>query len=308
MTRIDVELPAHDGTTLRGWLYGAHGRDAAGPGPGVVMAHGFSATKEMALDRYAEVFAAAGLTVLVYDHRGLGASDGEPRQVVDPWAQSRDYRAALTWFGERPEIDDARLGIWGSSYSGGEVMVVAAVDRRVRAVAANVPWAGLPGVDYSDTTAAFRALRAALDDPAGPGTAAARGAPAGPVAVVEAPDGTAGAGLPAFLPQPESTEWFLRAGGEGTRWENRVWLGSAPEGAPFFDPGVAVAHVAPTPLLMVVATNDTLAATDVALASFARAGEPKQLEVVEGHHFTPYDGEAFTRVAAVTSEFFTRKL
>jgi uncharacterized protein len=301
-TRRDIEFPAHDGVTLRGWLYRPEGGDA--PGPGVVMAHGFSATKEMALDRYADVFVDGGLTVLVYDHRGLGASEGEPRQVVDPWAQARDYRAAISWLSGRAEIDAARVGIWGSSFSGGEVLVVAAVDRRVRAVVANVPWSGLPGVDYSDTGMAFAALRAALEDDAGPGTAAAAGEPAGPIAVIEEPGGT----LPAFLPQPESTEWFLRAGrAAGSRWENRVWLASAPD-APTFDPGVAVAHVAPTPLLMVVATHDDLAATDVTLAAFERAGEPKQLEIVEGHHFTPYEGESFTRVAECARDFFLHRL
>jgi len=42
------------------------------------MAHGFSCVKEQYLDRYAEVFADAGLAVLVYDNRCFGASDGEP--------------------------------------------------------------------------------------------------------------------------------------------------------------------------------------------------------------------------------------
>ena len=70
-TRLDVELPAHDGVTLRGWLYRPGGAPDA-PGPAVVMTHGFSATRAMALDRFAEVFAEGGLTVLVYDHRGLG--------------------------------------------------------------------------------------------------------------------------------------------------------------------------------------------------------------------------------------------
>ena len=80
MSRIDIELPGHGGTILRGWLYGA---DRSGPAPAIAMAHGFSATKEMALDRYAEVFLQAGFVVLVYDHRNLGASDdplwGDPR-------------------------------------------------------------------------------------------------------------------------------------------------------------------------------------------------------------------------------------
>jgi len=110
------------------------------------------------------------------------------------------------------------------------------------------------------------------------------------------------------MPQPESTEWFLRVGGPGTNWENRILLGATPEGAPAFDPGLAVAHIAPTPLLMVVASDDTLAATDVALAAFERAGSPKQLELVEGHHFVDYDGDAFDRVAQVMRDFFVAQL
>ena len=302
--RIDVEFPSHDGVTLRGWLYRPDGARAA-PGPAVVMAHGFSATRAMGLDRYAEVFAEGGVTALVYDHHGLGVSDGDPRQVIDPWLQARDYRAALTWVAARDDVDASRIGVWGSSFAGGVVLVVAAVDRRVRAVVANVPWSGSPGVDYLNTDASFAAVRDALDDPDGPGTVAARGEPAGPAAVVEAPDEA----LPAFLPQPESSEWFLRVGrASGSGWENRVWFGVPPDDAPTFDPGVAVGHVAPTPLLMVVATDDNLAATDVALAAFERAGEPKSLEVIEGHHFVPYDGEAFTCAATRARDFFLDSL
>jgi fermentation-respiration switch protein FrsA (DUF1100 family) len=305
VSRIDVEFPDHEGVILRGWPYPAVVGDA--PGPGLVMAHGFSATKEMGLGPFAEQFAAAGITVLVYDHRGLGASDGEPRQVVDPYLQARGYRAAIDWLSVRAEIDAARVGIWGSSFSGGDVLVVGAVDRRVRAVVANVPLAGFPGVDYSErdvNDASFAALRDALDDPNGPGTAAAAVEPAGPLAPVQAP----GNELPVVMTQPESSEWFLRVGVAGSNWENLVWLGRAPDGAPAFDPGVAVAHIAPTPLLMVVASDDTLAATDVAIAAYERAGDPKQFTLVEGHHFVDYDGDAFTHVARVMTDFLVANL
>ena len=85
MTRRDIEFNA-EGTTLRGWFYpaGGAGEGAAGTAPAVVMAHGFSAVKEMYLDKFAEVFAGAGLNVLVFDNRCFGASDGEPRQEIDP--------------------------------------------------------------------------------------------------------------------------------------------------------------------------------------------------------------------------------
>src|ERR1700738_4466129 len=128
MARRDIEFNA-EGVILRGWFYAAE----ASPAPVVVMAHGFSAVKEMYLDSFAEVFAAAGLNALVFDNRGFGASQGEPRQEIDPWAQVRDYRHAITYAGTRPEVDRERIGIWGSSYSGGHVLVAAAIARRATA-------------------------------------------------------------------------------------------------------------------------------------------------------------------------------
>src|SRR5215831_19347816 len=111
MARRDVEFNA-EGVTLRGWFYAA-GTGGA-PAPAVAMAHGFSAVKEMYLDSFAEVFAAAGLNVLVFDNRNFGASDGEPRQEIDPWDQVRDYRHAITYAGTLPEVAAGRIGIWAA--------------------------------------------------------------------------------------------------------------------------------------------------------------------------------------------------
>lgn len=302
--RADVAFAAAHGTILRGWLYLPEG---GGRRPGVVMAHGFSATKEMALDRFAEVFCAAGLVVLVYDHRNLGQSDGEPRQEINPWAQARDYRHAIGWLAARPEVDPARIAIWGSSFSGAEVLAVGAIDERVRAVVANVPFAALPGMDYSDAAdlrRRFDALRAALLDESGAGPADSQAPPFGPLAVVaEAP------GERCFLPQPESTRWFLAAGRRpGSSWENRFTLVGSVAGQPAWDPGVCAPFVAPRALLMVVASEDRLAPTDLALATFERAGEPKRLELVAGDHFVPYDGAGFAQASKAMREFLLEHL
>src|SRR5215470_991824 len=56
--RKDVEFSTEDGVSLRGWLYLAD--QVRGRVPTIVMAHGFSALKENYLDKYAEVYAAAG--------------------------------------------------------------------------------------------------------------------------------------------------------------------------------------------------------------------------------------------------------
>ena len=107
--RQDIEFDA-EGVTLRGWLYLPDG--ATGPVPTVVMAHGFSAVKEMFLDSFAEAFVAGGLGALVFDNRNFGASDGEPRQEIDPWAQVRGYRHAITWGQTRSESTLTASG-WG---------------------------------------------------------------------------------------------------------------------------------------------------------------------------------------------------
>ena len=134
--RQDIAFNA-EGVTLRGWLYLPD--HTAGPVSTIVMAHGFSAVKEMYLDAFAEVFVQAGFGALVFDNRNFGASDGAPRQEIDPWQQVRDYRHAITHACTLPTVDATRIGIWGSSYSGGHVLVVGAIDRRVRCVVSQVP-------------------------------------------------------------------------------------------------------------------------------------------------------------------------
>jgi len=300
-SRSDVEFEGFDGTLLRGWW---HAPEADGPAPAVAMAHGLSAVKEMALDRYAEVFREAGLAVLVYDNRNLGASDGEPRQEIDPWAQVRDYRSAIGWLAARPDVAADRIGIWGSSFSGGEVILLAACDERVRAAVANVPFAGLPGVDYGDTDERYAVIRAWILDEAGFEDRPEEEV-LGPFAVVE----EEGSELQAYLPQPESSEWFLRTGAvPGSTWRNRITLRNVFAAEPPFDPGVCVGHVAPTPLLMVVASEDRLADTKIALEAFERAGEPKQIEMISGHHFTPYEGAGFLQASKAARDFLAKHL
>jgi dienelactone hydrolase len=134
--RTDIEFLS-EGRTLRGWLYRPSGGRTAVPV--IVMAHGLTCVKEQYLDRYAEVFVEAGFGVVLYDHANFGASDGLPRHEVDPVLQRRGYRDAISFAQSTPWIDAARIGIWGTSYSGGHVLEVAALDRRVKCVAAQVP-------------------------------------------------------------------------------------------------------------------------------------------------------------------------
>jgi cephalosporin-C deacetylase-like acetyl esterase len=295
--RRDIEFNA-EGTTLRGWLYLPEAANDAVPA--VVMAHGYSAVKEMYLDRYAERFAAAGMAVLVYDNRNFGASDGEPRQEIDPWAQVRDYRHAITFASGLPEVDAQRIGVWGSSYSGGHVLVVGAIDRRARCVVSQVPlvsgWRNVLRLVRADLVAAFRAQFDADRE--------ARFAGKEPAMVAVVSDDPA---VPCALPTPDSFSWFTAtAKDRATAWRNEVTMRSV-EMLSEYEPGIYIDRISPTPLLMVVAAGDHLAVADEAFAAYNRALEPKRLVVLPGGHFDAYV-EEFELSAGPAVDWFSTHL
>lgn len=91
----------------------------------------------MDLDIFAEYFTThLPITALVYDNRCLGASDGMPRFELIPSLQMSDIQDAITYAQSLEEVNPAKIAIWGSSYSGANVLQVAAFDRRVKAVLA----------------------------------------------------------------------------------------------------------------------------------------------------------------------------
>lgn len=105
--------------------------------PWIVMAHGFGSVVAMRLDAYAERFQAAGFNVLAFDYRHFGGSEGHPRQVLDIPKQLDDWRAALGYV--RTTLGADRVAIWGTSFSGGHVTVIAAEDDQISAVISQVP-------------------------------------------------------------------------------------------------------------------------------------------------------------------------
>ena len=296
MARRDIEFDA-EGVTLRGWFYPAEG--ASGTAPTIVMAHGFSAVKEMYLDAYAEVFAAAGLNALVFDNRNFGASDGEPRQEIDPWAQVRDYRHAITYAGTLAEVDD-RIGVWGSSYSGGHVLVVGAIDRRVKAVVCQVPMVS----GHDNFRALVRAdLIAGFQDMFNDDRAARfRGDPPVMVPVV-AEDPAA----PCALPTRDSWEWFSETGKtRAPSWRNEVTLRSV-EMFSEYEPIAYLPYISPTPLLMQPAIGDHLTPCDLAVAAYEKAREPKKLNILPGGHFDAYV-KGFDDSSGPARDWFVRHL
>ena len=133
----NVEFEAEGGDHLRGWLFTP--ATVRKRYPAISMAHGYGGVKEHGLRRFAQAFTEAGFVVLVHDHRNFGASDGAIRHDIDPWCQIADWRRAISFLESQPNVDPGRIGIWGTSYAGGHVLVLGATDRRIRAVVSQVP-------------------------------------------------------------------------------------------------------------------------------------------------------------------------
>src|SRR4051812_11742611 len=211
--------------TCAAWLYRPDG--AAGAVPCVVMAHGFTATRGDRLPAYAERFAAAGLAVLLFDYRHFGDSTGMPRQLLDIGRQQADYHAAVAFARTLEGIDAQRIGLFGTSFSGGHVVAVAAQDPSIAAVVSQCPFAdGLAALRLVPPRVALRATALGLADQA---AALADRAPAprdGPAR------GAAGAprAMPAFVPPgsfavmtaPDAQPGFEAIVPPGSPWRNEV--------------------------------------------------------------------------------------
>lgn len=265
-----------EGTRIAARLYRP---GIAGDAPVVVMAHGFSAVMEQ-LAPQAEALRDAGFAVLAFDHPCFGLSGGEPRGEVDPPRQLRAWRDAVSFVRTLDGLDGERIGLWGSSFSGGHVIVAGALDPRVRCVVSQVPfvagWDLIGGRPDADAFVALltteRERRFAGEQPA-------------MLAVTSSnPD------LPCAFPGKTALRFFDES--RLTTWSNAVTLSSF-EHVRGYEPGLWAHRLAPRGLLVIVADDDRVTPVPPVLEAFERAGEPKRLVRVPGDHFEVYEGPGF---------------
>lgn len=269
--------------------------------PAIVMAPGFSAIKEQGLLAQAERFAAAGFAALAFDYRFFGESEGEPRNQLFPLEQSEDYRGAVSWLSAQPEVDPARIGIWGTSYGGGIALHAASMDRRIKAVVAQVPSVLTPAIRRAMNPGTWQAMEELL----------ARGREerrkTGTVNYIKvvAPEGE-----PCALPGNEAYRSYMSIAHLGRNWRNEITLESL-EKIFEFDPAEMIQMIqmiAPAALLIIAAEKDTLVPLDAVKAAFARAREPKNLTTYPINHFDIYTEPWMTRATEAAVEWFRRYL
>ena len=282
------------GEQIAAWDYAPAGTE--GTVPAVVLAHGLGGVREAGLSPYAERFAAAGFRVLVFDYRHLGASTGEPRQLVDVGRQLDDWRAAIAYARQLEGVDPERVAIWGWSLGGGHVLTIAAEDGRLGAAVAQTPMAdGLAALSVFTPARALRgAMNGARDE-----LARFRGRSPVYVPLAGAP------GSDAAIVTDDPVAGYERIVPARSTFQNRM-PACLMLRFPTYRPNRSAAKIS-CPLLVCVCDRDNVTPPSAAVEAAERAPRGEALHY-DGRHFDIFVGELFERAVADQTAFLTRTL
>lgn len=292
-----IEFPLH-GEFIRGTLYLPIDHKLQ-PLPAVVLVHGWAMTAGGDLEEYAQAIAEHNIICLTIDFRHLGASTGEPRQHLDPNQQIEDLRSAIDYLQQRPEVDSKRIGIWGSSYAGGHVISVSAIDPRVKVAVAQVPTisgyqAKQQTMDQSEwSTRLHQLTQARLKRKEGSDTVT--------IQTVSSD------GEPCAYPDPASYNYMIKESKRCSLWKNFTTVASL-DLAQAYEPGGYIYRIKETAFMMIVASHDTTTPTDLQLEAFKRIpSSNKELVTVSGGHYGVYQ-EHFEQTSQAAANWFAKNL
>jgi pimeloyl-ACP methyl ester carboxylesterase len=281
------------GLRCAGWLYVPQ---AVVRPPVVLMAHGFGAERTFGLEPFAERFAQSGLATFLFDYRCFGDSEGEPRNWISPRRHLQDWEAALAHVKGLPAIDSSRIALWGTSFSGGHVIVIAARHPEISAVVAQVPFTdGLALLTSVPAKLMARLSIAALRDLI---RLLTRRSPF-TVPIVGKPDSLA------ILNTPGTWEGYQSILPKETSWTN-----ACPARAVFttsFYRPIRCAKRVRCPVLLVMAKRDELIPPWTVQKERARLSDA-QLIALNSGHFDPYKGQSFEEVVVMTQKFLATHL
>jgi alpha-beta hydrolase superfamily lysophospholipase len=251
----------------------------------------------MGLAPYAEQFATAGMAVLVFDYRHFGASDGQPRQLIDITRQLDDYRAAIRFARSLRGVDPERIALWGTSLSGGHVITVAATDLQIAAVVAQVPWMGIERGRQSTRSGrvTLQLFAAAIRDVLGSWL----GRSPYLIPAVGSPDEIA------VFTDADARVWRDTLAPKAPTWRN-TFAARVLFSLLRYQPGRSAKQLT-MPLLVCIGDQDTAASVDLA-AETARQAPRGELRRYPYGHFAAYIGAGFEQIVADEVAFLRQHL
>ncbi|MFE3056710.1 alpha/beta hydrolase [Nocardia sp. NPDC059239] len=293
-TRREPVRFASGTATLAGHLYRP---PTAVPGertPGVVMCGPISSVKEQTLPHYAERFSDAGYTVLTFDPRNFGESEGEPRHRYDPNLVIADYANAISYLLTRPDVDPERIAAVGVCMGGGYAVSVGARDKRLRAVVSiaggyNIGGTFQQGLGIEGFAAYFRRVNDLVQ----------RQYETGEIAYIPTIAEELTEQIPvAVMPNPEAYGYYDRTSRtEAPNWPRTLTADSL---EPYFiyNSIVHAPLVAPTPLQIIHGTGDTALLPEYARQVHDAARGEKELVWIEtSNHIELYDQDPYVSEA-----------
>jgi len=246
------------------------------------MAHGIGGTRDSGLLPFAEAFADAGLDVLLFDYRCFGDSTGEPRQLAWPPRHREDYQSAVEFARTLEGVDPERIVLWGTSWSGGHVVYIAADDQRIGAVISQTP--DLDGIrtlkrigDYAGPAQQLKVTMTGVRD----ALAGLRGREPVMIPIV-APPGELGA-----MTSEEAVPGMRRIA--GPTWRNEITGRAA--FAEWGNRAITRMDRVGCPILVQIADRDSVAPPSAARAAAWRAKGRVQVHEYPCAHFDLYVGE-----------------
>ena len=292
-----MKRPIHffsEGVRLAGDVYLPRDLRPGEKRAGIVLCHGYTGVKDLYLPGNAQRLNEAGYVVLTFDYKGWGESEG-PRSRLAPYSRVYDVQAALSFLCTLPEVDPARLGIYGTSYGGATVVWVGATDPRVKCIVS------VAGVGHGERW--MRSVRrpdewfdllerSALDR--------TQRALTGTSEFVERAE--------ILLTDRQSAELAAAARRDNPAAVNSIPLEYADDTLSF-NPEWIVDKIAPRPILFIATDNDRLVPPEESLHLYQRAGEPKKLVVLKGYgHYEVYLEPAFSEVMRATLDWYQEHL
>ena len=283
-----VEFFSGPGHRLKAVFCSPEGRQ--GPHPAIVLCNGYMGLKEIYMLQAAAELAAAGFASLAFDYRGFGESEG-PRYRLIPTEQLEDIHNAISYVLSRSDVDSSRIGLWGTSLGGAHALTVAATDRRIKCVVANMPGISFPDHVYRRPPEALSAFSKVLaaDRTARVTTGTSRRV--SPLEILPYDDDSRRAYEASLAKYPERREMLFPLETADRLTE--------------YMPERIVDLIAPRPLLIISAELDELTPPAEQRKLFDRAGTPKRLEVIKGAtHYSAYLSPFFEQALTLSSAFY----
>jgi alpha-beta hydrolase superfamily lysophospholipase len=262
----------------------------------IILCHGLATERTFGLKAFVDHFLQSGLAVFTFDYRCFGDSKGTPRNYIDANRHIQDIEAAIQHVKTLSGINNLKIGLWGSSYGGGHVLMAAANSSDVKAVAAQVPFvSGIATVlSFSFKYQMQGFFHGFLDiiktllflNPHY-------------VKVIALPDEFA------LMNTPESNPGYAALIPKNSKWENK-----APAKIcltlPAYMPTLSVSKIK-CPALIIYAKNDSLIPYKAVEKAISKIKNAESLQLNCGH-FDIYSGPLFEQTAKRETEFFIKNL